>query len=108
MRQNGAQVTFSHPLARNAEIFAAHSLDGDEKAVLAIVTTLELDPKSKKYKKSSVDRLSSATQKYVADSRQRRDRVCPHVQTKGLALGRRGSGSGCGALSLSTGRSIRA
>ena len=61
-------MTFSHPLARNAEIFAAHSLDGAERAVLAIVTTLELDPKSKKYKQSSVDRLSRAAQKYVADS----------------------------------------
>jgi hypothetical protein len=61
-------VTFSHPLARNAEIFAARSLDGDEKAMLAIVTTLELDPESKKYKKSFVDRLSRAAQKYVADS----------------------------------------
>jgi hypothetical protein len=36
--------------------------------VLAIVTTLELDPKSNKYKQSSVDRLSRAAQKYVADS----------------------------------------
>jgi hypothetical protein len=50
------------------KFFAAHSLDGDEKAVLAIVTTLELDPESKKYKKHIVDRLSSAAQKYVADS----------------------------------------
>ena len=32
------------------------------------MTTLELDPKSKKYKKPSVDRLSKAAQKYVADS----------------------------------------
>ena len=61
-------MTFSHPLARNVGIFAARSLDGDEKAVLAIVTTLELDPDSKKYKKSFVDRLSRAAQKYVADS----------------------------------------
>ena len=61
-------MTFSHPLARNIKIFAAHSLDGDEKAMLAIVTTLELDPESKKYKKSFVDRLSMAAQKYVADS----------------------------------------
>jgi hypothetical protein len=68
MRQNGAHVTFSHPLARSAKIFAAHSLDGDEQAMLAIVTTLELDPGSKKYKNTFVDRLSRAAQKYVADS----------------------------------------
>ena len=68
-------MTFSHPLARNAEIFAARSLDGDEKAVLAIVTTLELDPESNKYKKSLVDKLSRAAQKYVANSAASRKRL---------------------------------
>ena len=47
---------------------ASTGADGDEKAVLAIVTTLELDPESKKYKQLLVDRLSRAAQKFVADS----------------------------------------
>jgi hypothetical protein len=61
-------MTFSHPLARGAKVFRAQSHDGKEHAVLAIVTTLELDPKSHNYKGHFVEKLSRAARKYLADS----------------------------------------
>jgi hypothetical protein len=45
-------MIFSHPLARSAIVFTAKNNDGSEYRVLAIVTTLELDPKSQNYKKA--------------------------------------------------------
>jgi hypothetical protein len=51
-------MTFSHPLARSANVFTARNNDGSEYRVLAIVTTLELDPKSQNYKKLFVEKLS--------------------------------------------------
>jgi hypothetical protein len=48
-------MTFSHPLARDARIFTASASDGSEYRVLAIVTTLELDPKNHSYKKLLVE-----------------------------------------------------
>jgi len=61
-------MTFSHPLARAAKVFCARNLDGKEHAVLAIVTTLELDPESNNYKKQYVEKLSRAARKYLAES----------------------------------------
>ena len=46
--EQGKRMTFSHPLTRSAGVFAARSSDGDGYRVLAIVTTLELDPKSRR------------------------------------------------------------
>jgi hypothetical protein len=46
-------MIFSHPLARGAHVFTAKNNDGNEYPVLAIVTTLELDPKSQNYKNRS-------------------------------------------------------
>ena len=61
-------MTFSHPLARSAKVFAADSLDGKEQQILVIVTTVELDPHSGRYKKGLVERLSAAASDYVAKS----------------------------------------
>jgi hypothetical protein len=61
-------MIFSHPLARGAHVFTAKNNDGNEYPVLAIVTTLELDPKSQNYKKPFVEKLSRATKDYLADS----------------------------------------
>ena len=58
----------SHPLARSASVFTAKNNDGSEYRVLAIVTTLELDPKSQDYKKPFVEKLSRAARDYLADS----------------------------------------
>jgi len=72
-------MTFSHPLARGAGIFTANDCDGNKHHVLAIVTTFELDPESRNFKKPVVERLSSAAQKYLAESGN--DRVRSHEQT---------------------------
>jgi hypothetical protein len=61
-------MTFSHPLARGASIFTANDRDGNEQRVLAIVTTLELDPTSDSYRKPFVEKLAKAARKYVATS----------------------------------------
>ena len=61
-------MIFSHPLARNASVFTAKNNDGSEYRVLAIVTTLELDPKSQNYKRLFVEKLSRAARDYLADS----------------------------------------
>jgi hypothetical protein len=49
-KRGAALMIFSHPLARRASVFTAKNSDGSEYRVLAIVTTLELDPKSQNYK----------------------------------------------------------
>jgi hypothetical protein len=64
-------VTFSHPLARSANVFATHDREGGEQRVLVVMTTIELDPQSDRYKKRLVERLSSAARDYVL----RKDRV---------------------------------
>jgi hypothetical protein len=63
-----AAMTFSHPLARSAKVFAAHSQDGMEQQILVIVTAVELDPQSERYKKRLVERLSAAARDHVAGS----------------------------------------
>src|SRR5580693_493692 len=61
-------MIFSHPLARSASVFTAKNNNGSEYRVLAIVTTLELDPRSQNYKKPFVEKLSRAARDYLADS----------------------------------------
>jgi hypothetical protein len=61
-------MIFAHPLARSASLFTAKNNDGSEYRALAIVTTLELDPKSQNYKKPFVEKLSRAAKDYLADS----------------------------------------
>jgi hypothetical protein len=61
-------MTFSHPLARSASVFTAKNNDGSEYRMLAIATTLELDPESHSYKKPFVEKLSKAARDYLARS----------------------------------------
>ena len=56
---------FSHPLARSAGVFTAKNIDGSEYRVLAIVTTLELDPNRQNHKKALVEKLSKAAKDYL-------------------------------------------
>jgi hypothetical protein len=63
-------MTFSHPLARHAKVFTAQTHDGEARQILAVVTTVELDPKSERYRKGLVDRLSAAARDYLATSDQ--------------------------------------
>ena len=61
-------MAFSHPLARGAKVWAARSSDGKEQPMLVVVTTIPLDPRSKRFKKSLVEKLSRAAQDYLAGS----------------------------------------
>ncbi len=58
-------MTFSHPLARAAKVFIGPQFDRTQQRTLIIVTTLELDPTSKQYKRKLVARLALAAQEYV-------------------------------------------
>jgi hypothetical protein len=57
---------FSHPLARVARVWTTHNLDGSEHRVLVIVTTMELDPSGRRYKKKLVEKLSQAAREHLA------------------------------------------
>jgi hypothetical protein len=59
---------FIHPLARAARIWRAERPDGSEQRVLVIVTSMELDPKSDRYKEKLVERLSRAAKEHLARS----------------------------------------
>jgi hypothetical protein len=61
-------MTFSHPLARHAKVFIAQTHDGEERQILAVVTTVELDPEDGRYKRGLVDKLSAAARDYLAQS----------------------------------------
>ncbi|MCW2318919.1 hypothetical protein M2322_004488 [Rhodoblastus acidophilus] len=68
-------MMFSHPLARKAKFWTARSSDGSESQILAIVTTLTLDPADKHFNKALVDRLSSAAAEFLAEQH----KVCDFV-----------------------------
>jgi hypothetical protein len=59
---------FTHPLVRAARVWRAEGLDGSERRVLVIVTTIELDPKSHRYDDRLVEKLSRAAHGYLARS----------------------------------------
>ena len=59
---------FSHPLARAARIWQAERHDGSKERVLVIVTTMELDPKKKRYKAKLAEKLARAAKEYLAQS----------------------------------------
>jgi hypothetical protein len=59
-------MRFTHPLAKKPKIWPMKSLDGSERRVLVVVTTLALDPDNKNYKKKFVDRLSDAVAVHLA------------------------------------------
>jgi hypothetical protein len=58
-------MKFTHPLARDAKVWVASAQDGSAKRVLTIVTTLTLDPESKRFRKDKVDRLAADAKDYV-------------------------------------------
>jgi hypothetical protein len=65
-KQGTTPMKFTHPLARDAKIWTASAQDGSARRVLAIVTTLALDPESKRYKKDKVERLSADAKDFVS------------------------------------------
>jgi hypothetical protein len=60
--------TFTHPLARKATVARVHQRDGAAQDALIVVTTLELDPTAKHYKKPQVERLHEAARAYLAET----------------------------------------
>ena len=60
--------SFSHPLARKAGIWTT-SMDGKNRDVLVIVTTLELDKKRPRYRRGLVDKLSRAAEQHLAKAK---------------------------------------
>jgi hypothetical protein len=60
--------SFSHPLARRADVWATN-IDGKNRDILLIVTTLELDKRRPRYKRGLVDRLSHAAEEYLAKAK---------------------------------------
>jgi hypothetical protein len=58
-------MKFSHPLARGSRLGSVESFDGRSQEVLVIVTTLELDPRHKKFKVERVERLRSAAREFL-------------------------------------------
>jgi hypothetical protein len=58
--------SFKHPLARSACRQLAVSVDGAARPMLVVVTTLQLDPSREGYKKSLVDKLSSAAKEHLS------------------------------------------
>ena len=66
-RNNVASLMpFRHPLARAAKVWTARDLsDGHEHRVLVIVTTIQLNKAHDSYKKTLVERLSSAAKAHL-------------------------------------------
>jgi len=59
-------MKFSHPLARAAKVWSITNADESVQPVLVVVTTLELDPGSDRYRKNMVNRLSKAVREHLA------------------------------------------
>jgi hypothetical protein len=59
-------ASFNHPLARGVCLRPAVSLDGAERPMLVVVTTLQLDPSREGYRRSYVERLSRAAKEHLS------------------------------------------
>lgn len=60
-------MKFEHPLARSAKVWSAYPREGEKAPYLVVVTTLTLDPDSKKYKTDLVEQLKGAVHGFLAD-----------------------------------------
>lgn len=58
-------MTFSHPLARHVTVGTTNGVSKRPRKILVIMTTLELDPGSKKFKADKVKILSDAAEEWV-------------------------------------------
>lgn len=59
-------MKFEHPLARSAKVWSAYPREGESRSYLVVVTTLTLDPESKKYKSELVEQLKDAANSFLA------------------------------------------
>ena len=60
-------MKFVHSLARAGRVWPLTSADGNVQPTLVVVTTLALDPESKRYKTNMVERLSAAAREYLSE-----------------------------------------
>jgi len=63
-------MSFVHPLARAAKVWAARGNDDSEQRVLVVVTTVKLDPAQRGYRKSLVEKLSRAARDHLEESKE--------------------------------------
>lgn len=57
---------FTHPLARQAQIWTTEGVKGKAGRLLVVITTLELNSKQKGYKAEKLKRLSDAAREWVS------------------------------------------
>ena len=61
-------MTFSHPLARQAKVWTQTALNGKTQDTLVVVTTLDLDPQSKGFKKNKLQVLTDAIKEHLKEN----------------------------------------
>lgn len=59
---------FTHPLARDAKVWASGGHSGSPQKVLVIITRLELDQDHPRFKAKLVERLSAAARAWIAEN----------------------------------------
>ena len=60
-------MKFSHPLARGSQFWHVESLDDGSQEVFVVMTTLELKPDHKRFKREKVERLRVAARVHLRD-----------------------------------------
>ncbi len=63
-------MKFAHPLARAARVWPVTTKEDRVEPILVVVTTLALDPESKRFKKHLVDCLSEAARDHLSTNPQ--------------------------------------
>ena len=58
-------MRFFHTLARDAMVWPSYLPDGTTQRTLIVVTTLELNPESRKFKADKVERLAEAASEFI-------------------------------------------
>jgi hypothetical protein len=61
-------MPFSHPLAKDSKVIATYRPNGAERLVLAVLTTVDLDPKGRRHSRAAIEKLSAAIRGYLAES----------------------------------------
>ena len=58
-------MSFSHPLARDAQVWSTGGKKGKAKRLLVIITTLQLNQEQKNFKADKVETLCSAAREWI-------------------------------------------
>lgn len=59
---------FTHPLARQAQVWTTEGVKGKPGKLLVVITTLELNSHSKGFKADKLKRLSDAAREWLANN----------------------------------------